>query len=149
MSNYWFFLLLALLSGAILPVQAAMNNKLAEYAQNPVLSAFLSFLVGLLALMVYMLATGVPLNNLSALKNAPFVAWMGGLCGAFFVTAVIVVVPRLGVALTFSIIVAGQMLATLPIDHYGFLGTAVREINLPRLLGVVLVIAGVILIRRF
>jgi transporter family-2 protein len=149
MPNNWFFLLLALLAGAILPAQAAMNNKLAAYAQNPVLAAFISFVVGLLALMVYMLATGVSLGNLAAIKGAPFMAWMGGLCGAFFVTAVIVVVPRLGVALTFSIIVAGQMLATLPIDHYGFLGTAVKEINLPRLLGVVFVIAGVILIRRF
>jgi transporter family-2 protein len=59
------------------------------------------------------------------------------------------VVPRFGVALTFSLLIAGQMIATLPIDHFGFLGTPVREINLPRLLGVALVILGVILIRRY
>lgn len=145
----WFFLLLALAAGALMPTQAAMNNKLATYVHSPVLSAFISFLVGTVALLVYILAAGIPLNNMAAAKNAPWISWAGGLCGAFFVTAVVVLVPRLGVALTFSLLIAGQMLASLPIDHYGFLGTAVREITLPRILGVLFVIVGVVLIRKY
>jgi bacterial/archaeal transporter family-2 protein len=58
-------------------------------------------------------------------------------------------VPRLGVALMFSLIIAGQMLITLSFDHYGILGVPVKAINLPRLMGVLLIIAGVILIRRY
>jgi transporter family-2 protein len=69
--------------------------------------------------------------------------------GAFFVTAVVIVVPHLGVALTFGILILGQMLATLPIDHFGFQGIPIKEINLPRILGVVFVIIGVILLRRY
>ena len=149
MPTYWFYLLLATIAGALMPTQAAMNNKLATYVQSPVLAAFISFIVGTAALLVYVLASGIPINNLAAAKNAPLIAWLGGLCGAIFVTAVVTSVPRLGIALTFSLLIAGQMLATLPIDHFGFLGAPVREINLPRLLGVVLVIAGVVLIRRF
>jgi bacterial/archaeal transporter family-2 protein len=145
----WFFLLLALVAGALMPTQAAVNNKLATYVHSPVLSAFISFLVGTVALLVYILAAGIPLNNMASTKNAPWITWTGGLCGAFFVTAVVVLVPRLGVALTFSLLIAGQMLASLPIDHYGFLGTAVREINLPRILGVLFVIIGVVLIRKY
>ena len=103
----------------------------------------------MVALFTYILITGIPLSNLSHSKTAPPIAWLGGLCGAFFVTAVVMVVPRLGVALTFSILIFGQMLATLPIDHYGFLGTAVKEINLPRVIGVALIIIGVIIVRRF
>ncbi|MEO6131275.1 MAG: DMT family transporter [Saprospiraceae bacterium] len=146
---HWIFLLLALLAGMMMPTQAAINNKLAVYVQSPVLSAFFSFLVGLLGLFLYILATRVPISNLANIKNAPPVSWLGGLCGAFFVTAVVISVPRLGIALTFSILILGQMLITLPIDHFGFLGIPVREISLPRLLGVILVIAGVFLIRRF
>lgn len=149
MPTTWFFILLAVVAGAMMPTQAAVNNKLAFFVQHPVLAAFISFAVGTLALFLYILTTGIPLNQLAGVKNAPMAAWMGGICGAFFVAAVVVLVPRFGVALTFSLLIAGQMIATLPIDHFGFLGTPVREINLPRLLGVALVILGVILIRRF
>jgi len=145
----WIYLLLALLAGIFTPVQAAMNNKLAQYLQSPVMSAFFSFIVGIIALFIYLLASGNPLSQLSGLKNAPPVSWLGGLCGAFFVTAVVIAVPRLGIALTFSLIILGQMLITLPIDHFGFLDVPVKEINLPRTFGVILIIIGVIIIRRF
>ncbi len=145
----YIYLLFALIAGAMIPTQAAINNKLVTYVQSPVLSAFISFVVGLTALFIYIIVSGTPLSNLSYSKNAPPVAWLGGLCGAFFVTAVVVLVPRLGVALTFSILILGQMIATLPIDHFGFLETPVKEINLPRIAGVILVLLGVFLIRKF
>ncbi|MEP6646260.1 MAG: DMT family transporter [Saprospiraceae bacterium] len=145
----WIFLLIALLAGAMMPTQAAMNNKLAAYLQSPVLSAFFSFAVGLVGLLIYIIVSRIPLSNLGNFRLAPPVSWIGGLCGAFFVTAVVIVVPRLGIALTFSIIILGQMMITLPIDHFGFLGVPVREINIPRLIGILFVVIGVILIRRY
>ena len=145
----WIYFLLALVAGTMIPTQAAINNKLATYVQSPVLSAFFSFVIGVMALLIYILATGIPLSQLNGVKNAPPISWLGGICGAIFVTAVVISVPRLGIALTFSILILGQMLITLPIDHFGFLGVPIKEINLPRLLGVVLVIIGVFLIRRF
>jgi transporter family-2 protein len=147
--NNYFFIILAILAGVMMPTQAAINNKLAEAVESPILSALISFAVGTIALLVYSLATGVPLGNLASAKNAPLVAWTGGLLGAFFVAATVTVVARLEVALTFSLIIAGQMLITLVIDHFGFLGVPVKEINIPRLLGVTLITVGVILIRRF
>ncbi len=145
----WIFLIFALIAGAMIPTQAALNNKLATYLHSPVLSAFFSFSVGLIGLLIYILASRIPLSQLSGAKDAPPVTWLGGLCGAFFVTAAVISVPRLGIALTFSIFILGQMLMTLPIDHFGMMGVPVKEINLPRLLGVMLVIIGVLLIRRF
>lgn len=144
-----FWLLLALVAGAMMPTQAAINNKLAIIVQHPVLSAFISFAVGTVALFGYILLSGIPLGQLALAKNAPAIAWTGGLLGAFFVAAVVTLVPRLGVALTFSLLVAGQMTLTLIIDHYGLLGVPVREVNWPRVLGILLVIGGVILIRKF
>lgn len=145
----WIYYLLALIAGTMIPTQAAINNKLVTYVHSPALSAFISFGVGLIALLIYTFVTGTPLGNLSLAKNAPPVAWLGGICGAFFVTAVILVVPRLGVALTFSILILGQMIATLPIDHFGFLESPISAINWQRILGIVLVVLGVFIIRRF
>lgn len=144
-----FFILLALFAGTLMPTQAAVNSRLGVYVQHPVLSAFISFAVGTLALIAYLLLSGVPLGNLWAAKNAPWSVWTGGLLGAIFVSAIVLLVPRLGVALTFSLIVAGQMTITLLLDHYGFMGIPVKSINVPRILGVVLVILGVLLIRKY
>lgn len=149
MISYWISVLVALLAGAMMPTQAAVNNKLAFYVQSPVLAALISFAVGTAALFLYVVASGIPLSQFAGAKNAPWIAWSGGLLGGFFVAAVVSLVPKLGVALTFSLLVAGQMTLTLVIDHYGLLGAPVREANLPRLLGVLLVVLGVVLIRRF
>jgi bacterial/archaeal transporter family-2 protein len=149
MSNVYFYLLLALLAGTMMPTQAAINNKMAAFVDSPILAALVSFFVGTVALFIYSLATGTTLGNLLSARQAPVVAWLGGILGAFFVTAVIIAVPRLGVAMTFSLIVAGQMLITLFLDHFGFLGLEERPISIPRILGVILIIGGVVLIRRF
>ena len=148
-TNIYFYLLLALVAGAMMPTQAAINNKLAGYVASPISAAFISFLIGTVGLFVYMLATGVPVSNLINIKDAPPITWLGGLLGAFFVTSTVVLAPRIGVAMTFSLIVAGQMLITLLLDNFGFLGLPVKEISLARVGGVLLITAGVIIIRRF
>jgi transporter family-2 protein len=147
--NNYFFIILAILAGIMMPAQAAVNDKLTGAVGSPVLAAFISFLVGTIALFLYIVASGIPLGDLFSAKDASIVAWTGGLLGAFFVAATGTLVPRLGVALTFCLLIAGQMLATLVIDHFGLLSVPVKEVNLPRLLGVTFITIGVILIRKF
>ena len=149
MSNIYFYILLALAAGAMMPTQAATNNKMATVVGNPIMAAFISFFVGTVALFVYVLVSGTPMNSLSTAKDAPAIAWIGGLLGAFFVTAAVMLVPRLGVAMTFSLIIAGQMIVTLIIDHFGLLGVPVKEVSLARIAGIVLIAGGVVLIRKF
>lgn len=132
-----------------MPTQAAINNKLALTVNSPILAAFVSFLVGTIGLFIYIVATGIPLGNLADAKNAPPIAWIGGLLGAFFVAATVALVPRLGVALMFSLVIAGQMVVTLVIDHFGVLDVPVKQISLMRVVGVTLITVGVILIRKF
>jgi Uncharacterized protein conserved in bacteria len=148
-TNIYFYLLLALVAGAMMPTQAAINNKLAGYVASPISAAFVSFVVGTIGLFVYMLATGVPVSNITNIKEAPPIAWLGGILGAFFVTCTVILAPRIGVAMTFSLVVAGQMLITLLLDNFGFLGLPVKEISFARVGGVLLITAGVIIIRRF
>ena len=150
MSNIYLYLLLALVAGAVMPTQAATNNKMAVFLNDsPILASFVSFFVGTIALFIYLVASGTSLGNLALAKNATPVAWVGGILGAFFVTATVTLVPRLGVALTFSLIIAGQMIVTLVIDHFGLLGVPVKEISAARIGGILLITLGVILIRKF
>lgn len=132
-----------------MPTQGVVNSKLAGYVDSPVSAAFISFAVGTIVLFVYMLLTGVPLSGLASSKNAPLVAWIGGFLGAFFVTVMATVVPKIGVALAFSLAIGGQMLVTLLIDHFGWLGVPEKPINLYRVLGAAMITIGVILIRKF
>jgi bacterial/archaeal transporter family-2 protein len=148
--NNYFFIFLAIMAGMAMPTQATVNSKLAGYVGNPISAAFISFAVGTIALFVYMLLTGVPLSSLASAKDAPLVAWVGGFLGAFFVSVMATVIPRLNnVALVFSLAIGGQMLATLLIDHFGWLGVPEKPINLTRVLGAAFITVGVILIRKF
>lgn len=149
MSNIYLYILLALAAGAMMPTQAGTNNRMAIVVNSPALSAFISFFVGTVALFIYLLVSGTPLANLAAAREAPAIAWAGGLLGAFFVTTAVALVPKLGVAMTFSLVVAGQMLVTLVIDHFGLFGVPVKEVSVARVAGIVLIAAGVVLIRRF
>lgn len=132
-----------------MPTQATINSKLADSIDSPLLAAFFSFAVGTVALFIYILLTGVPLGNLANAKYAPVIAWTGGLLGAFFVTVMATVVPRIGVAFAFSLAIGGQMLITLVIDHFGWLGVPEKPVSIPRVLGAALITIGVILIRKF
>jgi transporter family-2 protein len=148
-TSIYFYLMLAVVAGAMMPTQAAINNRLAGYVLSPISAAFISFLVGTVGLFIYMLAAGTPVGSLTNIKDAPPIAWIGGLLGAFFVTCTIVLAPRIGVAMTFSLVVAGQMLITLVLDHFGFLGLPIKEISLARVGGILLIVVGVALIRRY
>jgi transporter family-2 protein len=147
--NNYFYIFLAILAGMAIPTQAVVNSKLAASTGSPILAAFISFVIGSVALFGYILLTGIPLSNLASSKDAPLIAWIGGFLGAFFVSVMVTVVPRVGVALTFSLAIGGQMLITLLIDHFGWLGVAEKPINLMRVLGAALITVGVILIRKF
>jgi transporter family-2 protein len=144
----WILIVLAIMAGMALPMQGAINSKLASFLHNPFLSALISFAIGTIALLAYILASRIPLNQLSGVREASLVTLIGGLLGAFFITTTLVAVPKLGIALTFSLVILGQMVVTLPMDHFGLLGAAVKEINLSRIVGILMVIGGTILILR-
>ncbi len=147
--NNYFFIFLAIAAGMAMPTQATLNSKLAESVNSPIMAAFISFVIGTIAIFVYMLLTGVPLSSIAASKGAPPIAWIGGFLGAFFVSVMATVVPRIGVALAFSLAIGGQMLVTLLIDHLGWFGVPEKTINLWRVLGATFITIGVILIRKF
>ncbi len=149
MSSTTFFLLMALLAGISVPTQAGINAQLGLWTRSPVLASTISFMVGTLTLILYSLITRIPLPGLATIGNHPWWIWVGGTLGAFFVTATIILVPKLGATTMVALILAGQMFASLLLDHFGWLGYPMQPISLGRIAGVVLVCAGVWLIRFF
>jgi len=144
--NLW--MALTLLAGAILPIQAGLNTRLGKAADNPVWGSALSFIVGSVALFGYLLVTRQSLSW-AGLKAAPGYIWLGGLMGAYYVTFIVLAFPRLGPGLTFGLIVAGQMIVSLILEHNNLLVEQQTPVNPMRILGVVLIVAGVIILRRF
>ncbi|WP_163364446.1 DMT family transporter, partial [Escherichia coli] len=80
--------------------------------------------------------------------RVPWWAWSGGALGALFIGLAIFLVPQLGAAPFIALLVTGQMMASLALDHYGVLGLPRHGVDLPRLLGMAFLVAGVVLIRR-
>lgn len=143
------FYLFALLVGALIPVQAALNAELGRAIKSPVYAALVSFVVGTAALIIYGLLTRVDFGMLREARALPIYYWLGGIIGALYVTAIVVLAPKLGTALTFGLTVGAQMLVSVMMDHYGWLGLPEHPINWLRFLGIILIIVGVVLIRAF
>lgn len=142
----WIFL--AFLSGAFLPIQAGLNAKLGRAVGNPIYAALLSFLVGSLAILLYILFTRQTFSW-QGLKEAPGHVWLGGLMGAFYVTVIVLAFPQLGPGLTFGLIVAGQMIVSMILEHNNILVAQATPVNAMKLLGVALIIGGVIILRKY
>lgn len=144
-----FYVLLAAIAGALAPTQAGINSQLRAFVEDPILAAFISFAVGTTGLFFYVLVLRTPWPATHALAQLPWWLWSGGVLGAFIVVVSIILVPKLGAATLMGCMIAGQMLASLLLDHYGIVGYPVHPATLWRVLGVVLVVCGVVMIKKF
>jgi len=142
-----FVILVVVLAGGATALQAPTNARLAGAVGSPVNAAFISFAVGtvVLGLIAAILHTR---PDVAATRGLPWYVWLGGAYGACFVVAAAWGVPRLGVAMTITLMVGGQLLLSLILDHFGALGVPRQPLNLGRIAGVGLVLTGVLLVRR-
>jgi len=139
-------LVFVLLAGVGLAAQAPTNAALAKTSGSVLLAALVSFIVGSIVLALAWAA--IDRTSPTALRGAPVWAWAGGFYGACFVAAMAYAAPRLGLATTLTIAIATQLATALVLDHFGLLGLKVAPISLWKVAGVVLVLAGVVLVRR-
>ena len=142
------FLLLALLAGALLPIQAGVNLQLRVVLGHPLTATLVSFVVGSVGLAALIGALRVPVPIGAAWERSEWWHWIGGLLGAVYIVATIVVAPRLGAATLVAALVAGQMIASLVLDHFGWVGFPVHHIDPWRLAGAALIVGGVVLVQR-
>lgn len=144
----WLWIIMAFFSGAVLPIQAGLNSKMGKGVGNPVYAALISFIVGAIGLTLYILFTKQQVSW-TGISRMPAYVWTGGLLGAFYVTAIVVLFPQLGPALTFGLVVAGQMLISVLLEHFNILTHQPNPFNWWRLLGILMIVGGVIIVRKF
>lgn len=143
------YLALAIFAGVATAYQPGLNARFADHAGARVWGGLANFVVGLLAMTIVTAAMRPQVPSIEKLGAGPAWMWLGGVCGAFFVTLALIAVPRIGAASYLSAMIAGQLLASIIIDHYGHMGLLVREVTPGRVVGILLVFVGMALIRVF
>jgi transporter family-2 protein len=143
------WLLIVFVCGALLPIQAGLNTRLGKFSESPLYASFLSFLVGAIIVAICLPFTKESVSWMG-LKSAPVSVWIGGgVTGAIFITATMLAVPRLGMALTFGLVVAGQVVMAVLLDQFNIMVAEQHPVNIWRILGIVLIVGGTVLVQKF
>ena len=143
----WPYLLFGLVAGAMLPFQAGINAQLSQVVGSPLRAALVSFAVGTVALLILVAAAARGWGSAREFGGAPWWVWIGGLLGAFYVAGSIVVAPKIGAVTLVAVILGGQAVESLVVDHFGWVGFDAHPMSLGRVLGLALVGTGVALVR--
>ena len=141
------YILAAVVMGAIIAIQPGLNADVARRLGSPVGAAFLSITVSFVAALAYVVIAREPIG-FSGLTALPWYLWVAGLIGFAFVVLGLWLAPVLGAALLFASVVAGQMLGATLADRFGIAGYQAHAIDIWRIVGIGLVIAGVVVLQR-
>jgi bacterial/archaeal transporter family-2 protein len=139
---------LMILAGASLALQVAWNARMRAAVEAPVVSALVSLLVSLLVVSA-VIASGVfGRGRLTNLGAAPWWAWCGGFCGAYYLVISLVALPRIGSAVLIGCAVFGQLTAAMLLDTMGWFDVPRTPLTFSRVAGAILLLAGVLLVQR-
>ena len=140
-------LTLAIAAGISLVVQQALNANLRTALSSAAWSGFMSYFLGVVCMAAFAFLLQDPIPSVATASRIPWYAWSGGLFGAIFIGLAIFLIPQLGAATFFALLIAGQMLGSIVFDHFGVLGLPVHPVSVIRVAGAALLVSGVVLIR--
>jgi bacterial/archaeal transporter family-2 protein len=137
---------LALFAGCAMAIQPGANGTLASALGHSLRGSVVSFATGFAFLLVIatILRVGVP--DVNQMRQVPWWGWIGGLLGAFMVTVSLFVAPRMGATVFFAFVLSAQLILAVILDHYGLFGYSVKPVSASRVMGILLLVAGVILV---
>lgn len=135
----------ALVAGAAIPFQAGANAMLGRLLGHPLWATMVSLAVSVALAVPVMLAFKVPVPSFAtAAATGPWWIWIGGAAGVVYVTAALLLAPKMGAASFVVAVIGGQMVASLVIDHFGLMGFVQRPASLARVAGLVLIVIGLV-----
>ncbi|MFC6337267.1 EamA-like transporter family protein [Pseudomonas sp. CCM 7891] len=140
-------LLLAVIAGAVVPFQSAINANLGRGLGHPLWATLASLLVSIVVLLPVIVALRLPLPSLGSITRAPLWMWAGGAFGVCFISLALILLPKLGASGFIALAMAGQIIASLMLDHFGLFGLVERQLTAPRLIGALMLMGGVALIQ--
>jgi transporter family-2 protein len=145
MNNFLFLVIIAIIGGIIVGLQAQMIGLL-DQKIGTIESVFITYGSGAVVIALVMIV--VRGGNLGAWQRAPWYAFGAGLMGLVIIAALSYSVPRLGLVTAFTVFVAAQFVVGALFDHFGLLGAALRPISVSQLIGIGVLLLGVWLILR-
>ena len=131
--------------GIAMTFQTAINSQLREYLNSPLQAALLSFLIGTILLVILVFFQPVEKPEFATFVQLPWYLWLGGFLGVYAISLSIYAAPKLGFLTLSGLIIFGQLVTSMVLDHFGLLGTEKAPINWQRLLGGVVIFIGVLL----
>lgn len=141
------FVILAIIIGILMPFQAGLNAELTRFLRHPYLAAFISLSIGAIAMSFLILFNG-GFGELKRLGGAPPHLFLGGLLGAIFVGSSLFFIPRMGATAMIAAFITGQLLGSVVVDHFGLMGLTPNPVTITRIMGIILLFAGLFLVIR-
>src|SRR3954470_8234571 len=143
MKNDFLYFFIALITGALIPIQAATNAGFSKSIGNPFITGLMVFIMGLAAMILFVVVSRVAFPSIAQLSAAPKSGYLGGLIIATYVIIITFLVPRIGVGSAIGLIVTGQILCSVTIDHFGLFNVLTRPLDAARVGGIALMCVGV------
>ncbi len=140
---FFFLIACAFGLGALIALQPVVNSTMATHVGSALMASLCSMTISIVIIVVTWLSLGKGAGNWSAIPTLPWWVVIGGIAGAFIVCGGLLIVPRIGVQKFFVCIVAGQLLCSALVDHFGLFGLAEARVSLSRGVGIALVFIGV------
>ena len=139
MQPIFLIILIGLLGGMAIGVQSPMSSIISQ-RMGMMESVFIIHAGGALAALIPLLVFG---SKLGEWRSVPWYTLAAGAFGLIVISAMGYMIPRIGVAGALITLLAGQLLVGSILDHFGWLGVAQRAIDLPRIIGLGVVMLGV------
>ena len=142
---FFVYLIIALAAGVALATQSAINTQLAKaMSGEAVIATFISFAVGTIVLFFIAWVKTDLWGNLSTVPSQPWWKLIGGILGAVVVFTTVLLAPKLGITAMLFFIIVGQLITAATIDHFGLIGMPIREVNITKLIGLIIVAFGLV-----
>ncbi|OBY52351.1 hypothetical protein BBB48_04295 [Haemophilus parainfluenzae] len=142
---FFVYLIIALAAGVALATQSAINTQLAKaMSGEAVIATFISFAVGTIVLFFIAWVKTDLWGNLSAIPSQPWWKLIGGVLGAIVVFTTVLLAPKLGITAMLFFIIVGQLITATTIDHFGLIGMPIREVNITKFIGLIIVAFGLV-----
>lgn len=142
---FFVYLIIALAAGVALATQSAINTQLAKaMSGEAVIATFISFAVGTIVLFFIAWVKTDLWGNLSAIPSQPWWKLIGGVLGAIVVFTTVLLAPKLGITAMLFFIIVGQLITAATIDHFGLIGIPIREVNITKFIGLIIVAFGLV-----
>lgn len=144
-----FYALLMCIAGIGIPIMAALNSRLGTMLHSTSLATTILFVLAAVVSLIYLFLTGgMPKNSVQ--EAIPIFYYFGGLFVIFYIFSITWVAPKFGVGNAVSLVLLGQLISMVVIDHFSLFGVIRSSLSIERLIGLIFMVIGVFMtIRRF